>query len=104
MNTIDEIRKQPLEHSIILYMKFTPESPRCGFSTKAAAVMQSSGVYFSYVDVPSSPRIMQALPEFSEFPTFPQLFFKGEIVGGSDIQEIMLANGELLALLDDTLA
>ncbi|AOV15789.1 monothiol glutaredoxin, Grx4 family [Acidihalobacter aeolianus] len=101
MKTTDVIRQQLQEHPVILYMKGTPEAPRCGFSAKAAAVMQSTGVDFAYVDVLSSPLIMQALPEVSDFPTFPQLFIKGEIIGGSDIMEAMLASGELVPMLNE---
>ena len=83
-------------------MKGTPEEPRCGFSAKAAAAMKSTGYDFAYVDVLSHPLIMQAPPEVSDFTTFPQLFINGEIIGGSDIIEAMLANGELLPLLEAT--
>ncbi|HYQ73026.1 MAG TPA: Grx4 family monothiol glutaredoxin [Gammaproteobacteria bacterium] len=99
MKTTDKIRKQLKDHPVILYMKGTPEEPRCGFSAKAAAVMKSTGVEFAYVDVLAAPLIMQALPEVSDFPTFPQLFIQGEIIGGSDIVEAMHASGELLPML-----
>jgi monothiol glutaredoxin len=100
MKTTDKIRQQLQDHPVILYMKGTPEEPRCGFSAKAAAVMKSTGVDFAYVDVLSAPLIMQALPEVSDFPTFPQLFIQGEIIGGSDIVEAMYANGELMPMLE----
>lgn len=99
MKTTDKIRQQLAENPIVLYMKGTPREPRCGFSAKAAAALQSTGVEFAYVDVLVAPLIMQALPEVSDFPTFPQLFINGEIVGGSDIIEAMLASGELLPML-----
>ncbi|MGD8854688.1 MAG: Grx4 family monothiol glutaredoxin [Gammaproteobacteria bacterium] len=99
MKTTDKIRQQLKDHPVILYMKGTPEEPRCGFSAKAAAVMKATGVEFAFVDVLAAPLIMQALPEVSEFPTFPQLFIQGEIIGGSDIVEAMYANGELMPML-----
>ncbi len=99
MKTTDKIRQQLRDHPIILYMKGTPEEPRCDFSAKAAAVMKSTGFDFAYVDVLSFPLIMQALPEVSDFPTFPQLFINGEIISGNDIIEAMLANGELIPRL-----
>lgn len=99
MKTTDKIRKQLNDHPIILYMKGTPDEPRCGFSAKAASVMKATGVDFAHVDVLAAPLIMEALPEVSDFPTFPQLFIKGEIVGGSDIIEAMYENGELLPML-----
>jgi monothiol glutaredoxin len=101
MKTTDKIRQQLKDHPVILYMKGTPEEPRCGFSAKAAAVMKSTGIGFAYVDVLAAPLIMEALPEVSDFPTFPQLFIKGEIIGGSDIVEAMHASGELMPMLQD---
>ncbi len=100
MKTTDKIREQLQENPVILYMKGTPNEPRCGFSAKAATVMKATGVPFAYVDVLASPLIMQALPEVSDFPTFPQLFIQGEIIGGSDIVEAMYANGELMPMLE----
>ena len=99
MKTTDKIRKQLQENPVILYMKGTPDEPRCGFSAKAAAVLKSTGVDFAFVDVMSAPLIMEALPELSDFPTFPQLFIQGEIIGGSDIVEAMHASGELMPML-----
>ena len=100
MKTTDKIRRQLADNPVILYMKGTPQEPRCGFSAKAAAALESSGHEFAYVDVLASPLIMEALPEVSDFPTFPQLFIEGEIIGGSDIIEAMLASGELAPMLD----
>lgn len=99
MKTEDKIRKQIADNPIILYMKGTPEAPSCGFSAKAAAAMKSTGFSFAYVNVLESPFIMEALPSVTDFPTFPQLIVNGEIIGGSDIVEEMLANGELTPLL-----
>ena len=87
MNTAHEIHRQLRHHPIILHMKGTQEEPRCGFSAKAAAARKSTGFDFAYVEVLSLPLIMQALPEVSDFPTFPQHFIHGEIIGGSDIIE-----------------
>jgi monothiol glutaredoxin len=99
MKTTDKIRQQLKDFPVILYMKGTPEQPRCGFSAKAAAAMMSTGVPFAHVDILASPLIQQALPEVSDFPTFPQLFIGGELIGGSDIVEAMLASGELMPML-----
>jgi monothiol glutaredoxin len=99
MKTTDKIRKQLSDHPVILYMKGTPDEPLCGFSAKAAAVMKETQVSFAHVDVLASPLIMEALPEVSDFPTFPQLFINGEIIGGSDIVEAMYQSGELLPML-----
>lgn len=95
MNTEEKIRKQIAENPILLYMKGTPDAPQCGFSAKAATALQSAGYDFAYVNVLQSPFIMEKLPDVSQFPTFPQLFVQGEIIGGSDIIEELLASGEL---------
>ncbi|MES9868219.1 MAG: Grx4 family monothiol glutaredoxin [Sedimenticola sp.] len=104
MKTTDRIRKQLEDHPVILYMKGTPEEPRCGFSAKAASLLKSTGFDFAYVDVLASPLIMEALPEVSDFPTFPQLFIRGEIIGGSDIVESMITSGELVPMLEGATA
>jgi len=100
MNTEEKIRKQLADNNVILYMKGTPDQPSCGFSARASSVLKSTGVNFAYVDVLTSPFIMEKLPEVSDFPTFPQLFIKGEIIGGSDIVEDMFNSGELMPLLE----
>lgn len=100
MNTEEKIRKQLADNPVILYMKGTPDAPSCGFSAKAAGLLKGTGTPFAYVNVLAAPFIMDKLPEVSNFPTFPQLFVKGEIVGGSDIIEEMLARGELQPMLD----
>jgi monothiol glutaredoxin len=100
MNTEEKIRKQLAENPIILYMKGTPEAPSCGFSAKASGLLKATGKPFAYVNVLEAPFIMEKLPDVSNFPTFPQLFIQGEIIGGSDIIEEMLASGELQPLLE----
>ena len=100
MSTEDKIRQQLAENPVILYMKGTPDAPQCGFSAKAVAALNSTGVSFAYVNVLANPFIMERLPNVSNFPTFPQLFIQGEIIGGSDIVEEMLANGELMPMLE----
>jgi monothiol glutaredoxin len=99
MKTTDKIRRQLEENPIILYMKGTPDEPKCGFSAKAAALLKATGYAFAFVDVLASPMTKEALPEVSDFPTFPQLFIKGRIIGGSDIIEAMIINGELYPML-----
>lgn len=104
MSTEDKIRKQLADNPVILYMKGTPDNPQCGFSAKASSLLKSSGVNFAYVNVLASPFIMERLPNVSNFPTFPQLFISGEIIGGSDIIEEMLARGELQPMLSEAMA
>ena len=99
MTTEEKIKRQLAENPIILYMKGTPDAPSCGFSAKAAAALKSTGIEFAYVNILKSPFIMEKLPSVSNWPTYPQLFIRGQIIGGSDIVEEMLNNGELLPLL-----
>jgi monothiol glutaredoxin len=82
-------------NDVILFMKGTPEQPMCGFSARTAAAVQSVGVPFAAVDVLPDPRIRQELSALSQWPTIPQLFVKGELVGGADIVAEMYENGEL---------
>lgn len=104
MKTTEKIRQQINDNPVILYMKGTPQFPQCGFSSKAATLLKSTDIPFSYVNVLESAQVMQALPEVSDFPTFPQLFIEGEIIGGSDIIEALLNNGELLPMLKNAVA
>ena len=82
-------------NDVILFMKGTPEQPMCGFSARTAAAVQSVGVPFAAVDVLPDPRIRQELSALSQWPTIPQLFVKGELVGGADIVAEMYETGEL---------
>jgi len=101
MSTEDTIKQQLADNPVILYMKGSPAEPSCGFSAKASAVLQKTGIDFAYVNILASPFIMEKLPEVSDFPTFPQLFIKGEIIGGSDIVEAMYESGELMPMLQE---
>ncbi len=82
-------------NDVILFMKGTPEQPMCGFSARTAAAVQSVGVPFAAVDVLPDPRIRQELSALSQWPTIPQLFVKGELIGGADIVAEMYEHGEL---------
>lgn len=99
MSTIDKIKQQLAENTIILYMKGSPAMPQCGFSARAVNCLKDCGVEFAYVDILQNPDIRQTLPEYAEWPTFPQLYVKGELIGGSDIMAEMHASGELEPLL-----
>jgi len=87
------------EHEIILFMKGTPEAPACGFSARTVAALQSVGARFAAVDVLPDPRIRQELSGISNWPTIPQLFVKGDLVGGCDIVMEMYESGELAPTL-----
>lgn len=99
--TLEKIQQQVDENPVIIYMKGTPAAPECGFSGKAVAYLDKTGVEFAYVNVLKAPFIYEYLPRFSQFPTFPQVFIGGELMGGSDIIEAMYQSGELQSLLNE---
>ncbi len=99
MNTEQRIQQQLDENPIILYMKGVPDNPECGFSAKAVAALNATRISFAYVNVLKAPFIREKLPKVSNWPTFPQLFINGELIGGCDIIEAMAADGSLLAAL-----
>ena len=82
MTIIEELENQVKDNPILLYMKGSPEAPQCGFSSKASQILIACGKPFSFVDILSNPEIRANLPQFSNWPTFPQLFVNGELVGG----------------------
>lgn len=100
METIDKIKQQIAENPVLLYMKGTPERPQCGFSARAVQTLQTCGTVFATIDVLANPDIRQVLPQYANWPTFPQLYVKGELVGGCDIIVEMFNSGELQQLLD----
>ena len=100
MDVIEKINNQIADNKILLYMKGSPEKPQCGFSQRASQILMACGKEFSFVDILTNPEIRQELPSVSEWPTFPQLFINGELVGGSDIMMEMYQNGELKELID----
>ena len=91
----DAIQEAIRDNEVILFMKGTPEQPMCGFSARTAAALQAVGKPFAAVDVLPDPRIRQELSALSSWPTIPQLFVKGELVGGADIVAEMFESGEL---------
>jgi monothiol glutaredoxin len=99
-NPIREAIEQAIgEHKVILFMKGTPEAPACGFSARTVAALQSLDVPFAAVDILPDPRIRQELSAISDWPTIPQLFANGELVGGCDIVIEMYESGELQGAL-----
>src|ERR1700704_1799723 len=91
----DAIQQAIEEHRVILFMKGTPEAPACGFSARTVAMLQSLEVPFAAVDILPDPRIRQELSAISNWPTIPQLFHEGELIGGCDIVTEMYESGEL---------
>ena len=99
MKTEDKIRDQLASHPVILYMKGVPSNPECGFSGKAVNILNATDIPYAYVNVLAAPFIREKLPKISHWPTYPQLFVNGELVGGCDIIEEMSIKGSLLPLL-----
>ena len=99
---LETIKRQISENPILLYMKGSPQAPQCGFSAKTIECMVGCGQRFAYVDILSNPEIRATLPSYAEWPTFPQLWVDGELVGGCDIVSEMFESGELEALLSET--
>jgi monothiol glutaredoxin len=95
----DAISEAIAEHKVILFMKGTPEAPACGFSARTVGMLQSLDVPFAAVDILPDPRIRQELSAISQWPTIPQLFVAGELVGGCDIVTEMYESGELAEAL-----
>lgn len=101
MDSVQErIKQQVKENPIVLYMKGTPDAPMCGFSAAAVQILEACGVEeVATVNVLEDPDIRQGIKEFSSWPTIPQLYVKGEFVGGADIMREMYSSGELQKLI-----
>jgi monothiol glutaredoxin len=95
------IEQQLQANDVLLYMKGTPDFPQCGFSGQAVAALNAVGKPYSYVNIFDDPEIREGLKVYSNWPTFPQLYVKGELVGGSDIVIEMYNSGELKTLIDE---
>jgi monothiol glutaredoxin len=102
MDTIDTIKEQIENNDILLYMKGSPNQPQCGFSAKTTQAVMACGERFAYVDILSNPEIRSELPKYANWPTFPQLWVKGELVGGCDIVTEMFESGELQTLIKES--
>jgi monothiol glutaredoxin len=104
MDTIEKIKQQIEENPILLYMKGSPKLPNCGFSAQATQALMSCGEQFAYVDILQNPDIRAELPKYADWPTFPQLWVDGELVGGCDIIMEMTQQGELQTLIKESAA
>ncbi len=99
MEIHETIREQIASNPILIYMKGSPDQPQCGFSSQAIQVLMACGERFAYIDILSNPEIRSNLPQVSDWPTFPQLFIDGELVGGCDIIVEMYQSGELQPMI-----
>ena len=101
MSTEERIKKQISDNSILLFMKGSPDKPQCGFSQRANQILMACGKEFSFVDILSNQDIRETLPSISNWPTFPQHFINGELIGGSDIMMDMYQSGEMQKVIDE---
>jgi monothiol glutaredoxin len=99
VDVIERIKSQLSSHPVLLYMKGTPDFPQCGFSAAAVRALNAAGAKFEHVNIFEEPELREALKSYSNWPTYPQLYVKGELIGGSDIILEMYKSGELQQLL-----
>jgi len=99
MDIIETIKEQIANNPVLLYMKGSPNAPQCGFSARASQAVMACGEKFAYVDILQHPEIRANLPKYANWPTFPQLWVDGELIGGSDIILEMHEKGELQPLI-----
>ena len=104
MDVLERIQKQVDENPIVIYMKGTPQMPSCGFSSRTAQALQGCGVEFAYVNVLADPEIFENLPRFADWPTFPQVYINGELIGGCDITLELFQKGELQKMTQEAAA
>jgi monothiol glutaredoxin len=95
MDVLERIDQQVKQNPVIIYMKGTPQMPQCGFSSRASQALASSGVEFAYVNVLMDREIFENLPRYANWPTFPQIYIDGELIGGCDITLELFQKGEL---------
>lgn len=99
METLELIKKQIANNPVILYMKGTPQFPMCGYSSRVVQILKGIKAKFSYVNVLENPEIRAELPKYAQWPTYPQLYVNGELIGGCDIVTEMHEKNELLPVL-----
>ena len=95
MDVLDRIKQQVEDNGVVIYMKGSPQLPACGFSSRAAEALAATGEKFAYINILEDPEIFQNLPRFADWPTFPQIYVKGELIGGCDITLELYQSGEL---------
>ncbi|MEN9502767.1 MAG: Grx4 family monothiol glutaredoxin [Pseudomonadota bacterium] len=104
MSALERIDQAVKTNPVIIFMKGTPQFPQCGFSSRAAQALMACGEEFAYVNVLADPEIFQTLPQYANWPTFPQIYIAGELIGGCDITVEMYSNGELKSLITEAVA
>lgn len=102
MNVIERIQSQLASNPVILYMKGSPDFPQCGFSSQVVQILNACGAEYAYVNIFEDPELREALKSYANWPTYPQLYIAGELVGGCDIITDLYQKGELAKLLQTT--
>lgn len=100
-STLDTIKEQISSNPVLLYMKGSPQMPQCGFSAQAVQSLMACGQKFAFVNILEHPDVRAELPKFANWPTFPQLWLKGELVGGCDIIVDLHQQGELQKMVEE---
>jgi monothiol glutaredoxin len=101
MNILEDIKNQITNNKVVLYMKGTPQFPMCGFSSKVVKILQLLKVRFVYINILENIQIRKMLPKYSDWPTFPQLYINGELIGGCDIVSELYEDNSLKEKLED---
>ena len=101
MDVIERIKDQLGSHAVVLYMKGSPDFPQCGFSSQVVQVLKACNTQFMYINIFEDQEVREALKEYSNWPTYPQLYIKGELVGGCDIILDLYNKGELEGMLKE---
>jgi len=101
VEVVERIKQQLQSKPVVLFMKGTPDFPQCGFSAQTVAALRACGAEFVHVNIFEDPELREALKAYSQWPTYPQLYINGELVGGCDIALEMYRNGELRKLLQE---
>jgi monothiol glutaredoxin len=104
MDVLERIKEQVESNPVIVYMKGTPQMPQCGFSSRTAEALKKCGHEFAYVNILMDPEIFQNLPRYADWPTFPQVYINGELIGGCDITLEMAEKGELRTMIEQAVA
>ena len=100
-DVVEKIKSEINSSPVVLFMKGTPDFPQCGFSAQTVAALKACGAQFKHVNIFEEPELREALKRYSNWPTYPQLYVKGELVGGCDIALEMYHNGELKKMLTE---
>ncbi|MDJ0892513.1 MAG: Grx4 family monothiol glutaredoxin [Gammaproteobacteria bacterium] len=99
MDVMDRIKESVENNPVVIFMKGTPHFPQCGFSSRAAGALAQCGEEFAYVNVLADPEVFENLPRFANWPTFPQIYINGELIGGCDITLELLERGDLQTMV-----